>query len=449
MINLKKYTKVIFVFFIGASTCAQQLSKEEAIKKILANNLDILMAKNNEKTSENNKSILNSGYLPSLEAGATATYEIADSETLFNGALNDDGEVREDIEINNAETEDYGASLDLTYTIFDGLGRLYDYKTFKEQYNLTKLQTRETIENTIYQLFTVYFEVARISENLEVLKETLKISQDRVTRSQLQFDYGQVNKLSVLNAQVDVVNDSINLISEEQNLKVAKRNLNLILNEEMAKDFSVDTIVEFTPKPKIEGYLQSYRQANVTLLQSESNVTISKYNISVNKANFLPSLNFTGSYDIGKTLNPAGAFFPSTTSNEQALSAGLTLSWDLFDGGASITSLKNAKISLENEKLLQQQLVNQVETDIANAESNYYNLLTIFNIQQQNVITNKNNFDRSKEEFKLGRITSIAFREAQLNLMNAETNLNTAKYNAKLAEIELLRLAGQLLNVNF
>ena len=59
--------------------------------------------------------------------------------------------------------------------------------------------------------------------------------------------------------------------------------------------------------------------------------------------------------------------------------------------------------------------------------------------------TNRQNFERTKEQQKIGQISSIEYRQAQLNLLNAETNLNTAKFAAKVIEMELLQLSGQLL----
>ena len=90
-----------------------------------------------------------------------------------------------------------------------------------------------------------------------------------------------------------------------------------------------------------------------------------------------------------------------------------------------------------------------MQRDIANALGNYENLIAVYNIQEQNVVTNKNNFERSRERFNLGQITSIEFRQAQINLINAETNKNLAKYEAKLAELQLLQQVGQLLNIQF
>jgi outer membrane protein TolC len=48
----------------------------------------------------------------------------------------------------------------------------------------------------------------------------------------------------------------------------------------------------------------------------------------------------------------------------------------------------------------------------------------------------------------LGSITAIEFRQAQINLINAQNQRAIAKYQAKLAELRLIQLTGQLLNAN-
>ncbi len=441
---------VFFLFLISGNITAQKLTKQEAIRLTLENNFGILVATNTIEISKNNKNILNSGYLPTLSGTAGANYQSATTNTSFAGAINPNtGLPREDIEINDAETQRYNASLNLNYTLFDGLGRFYNYKRLKEQYNLTELQARETIENTILQLSTIYYEVARLSENVTILEETLRISKERVTRSKYQFEYGQNTKLNVLNAEVDVANDSINLMNTEQQLVNTKRDLNVILDQNLENNIEVDTIVKFISKLELDEYLATSTDNNVTLLQNESNIRISDYELKVSKSGYLPTIGLTGSYGWNENRNPPSAFFPGNVSDTYTLAGGLSLSWNLFDGGSTVTRVKNAKIALDNQELLKRQISKQVERDIANAQGNYRNRLSVYKIQQQNVITNQNNFERSQERFKLGQITSIEFRQAQINLILAETNKNAAKYDAKIAELQLLQLTGQLLNVAY
>ncbi|WP_394750240.1 TolC family protein [Spongiimicrobium salis] len=454
---MKHRIMVAILFLVGSYGLYAQsklLSKNEAVQMALDHNFGIKVAKNQTEIAKNNKGILNSGYLPSVTGNAGATYTNNDTRTEFPGQFLDDGTPRPDINLEKAESQRYNASVALNYTLFDGLGRFYNYKRLKEQYQLSELQARETIENTVIQLFSVYFEIARLTENRNVLAQALQISKDRIKRAEYAFEYGQNTKLNILNAQVDVTNDSISLLNAEQQLTNAKRDLNVILNQNLNETFEVDTIVQFIPKLKLEEYAGDARANNVAVLQTEKNLSITAYDIKVNKSGYLPTIGLTGSYGWNRNQNPpsaflSGAIFPGTNSNVKSFSLGASLTWNLFDGGGTSVRVKNAKIAYENQEMLKKQIGMEVDRDILNAQSIYENRLAIFRIQEQNVLTNQNNFERSREQFQLGRITSIEFRQAQINLLNAQTNKNLAKYDAKLAELQLLQLTGQLLNVAF
>ena len=146
--------------------------------------------------------------------------------------------------------------------------------------------------------------------------------------------------------------------------------------------------------------------------------------------------------------NLANAFQPkSTTSN--GLNAGLSLSWNIFDGGSTKTNVTNAKIALENQQILLEQQKVTIENNLKNTWENYNNQLFILKAQEKNVLTTQNNFDRTKERFKLGQVTSIEFRQAQINLISSKTAFNNAKFDSKLIELQLLQLSGEILNVNF
>jgi len=439
MRHIKILIFTIFSVFGAVAQEADMLTKQEAISETLKGNFGIVIAKNNVEVSDNNQGILNSGYLPSLTGNAGANYSIDDQEVTFrDGTTNN---------ITDAETTRYNASINLNYTLFDGLGRFWDYKRLKEEYNLSALQARETIETTVLQLFSVYYEVARLTENEQVLKQTFENTKQRLTRAEYNFEYGQVNKLEVLNAEVDIVTDSINLLNTRQQLVNAKRDLNVVTNEELERKFTVDTVVVFTNELQIESFLKEVDTTNVRLLQAEKNIVISDYSYKASKSVFLPSIGLTGSYGWNEGNFPSTSF--ATSSTTTGFSGGLSLTWSLFDGGTGITNVKNAKINYANQEVFKSQIHKEVDRDIANAKGTYENRLEVFRLQEQNVITAKNNFERSNERYKVGQITSVELRQAQVNLLNAQTNKNLAKYEAKLAELELLQLTGQLLNIEF
>ncbi|MBI6115535.1 TolC family protein [Salegentibacter maritimus] len=437
-----KLTFAILFFFIGNLLAQEKevITKEKAISLALEFNYGIKIAENEVEIAENNKGILNSGYLPTLTGRAGAGYDLNDRLT--------EPEDGEPLQQDGIENNSYNASVNLNYTLFDGLGRLYNYKSLKEEYQLSKLQARETIENTMLQLLAVYYEIARLTENVAVLKDVLETSKDRVTRAQYQFDFGQSNNLAVLNARVDVNNDSVNLLQTRQQLSNTKRDLNVLLDRQMThKDFSVDTTVSFIPKLQLDSYVADAEVNNVSLLQLDKSLEITAYDIKISKSGYLPTIDLSGSYGWNYNRSAATAFFPGSRQTTDGISGGVSLNWNLFDGGATSLRVQNAKINHENQQLQKKQLSLGIRRDIANALGNYENRLYIYKVQKENVRTNEDNFERSREQFKLGRITSIEFRQAQVNLLDARTSLSLAKYDAKLAELSLLQLTGQLLNV--
>lgn len=423
------------------------LTKKEALEITLENNFGIKLANNNLEVAKNNSSIFNSGYLPTATLNTGADYRRNNQTIVF-----PDRETGADTERvgNGVITKSYNASLGLNYTLFDGLGRKYNYKQLKETYNLTELQAKETIENTYLQLFTVYFQIARLSKNTLNLQNALTISKTRLQRAQYQYEYGQATRLELLNAEVDINNDSIALINSRQQLANAKRALNIVLGVEKEVNYNVETDIDFNILMNFDELQQKTLANNSTLQQNEKNIAISTFNIKVNQSGYLPSLNFNSAYGFNRTenenlVNPFGA----RSINTDGLSAGLNLTWNLFDGGTRKTRVANAKIALENQQILLEQQKVTVSNDLKNTFENYQNQLFIITAQEKNVITAQNNFDRSEAGYKLGQISSIEFRQAQINLINSQTAYNNAKFDAKLIELQLLQLSGDILNVDF
>jgi len=441
MKSIKNY-KVFFFFLMAIQGFSQEvLTKKEALEITLKNNFGIKIANNNIEVAKNNKSIFNTGFLPTIAAASGANYRRESQDVTFQDPS------RPDVTIDGAETKSYNASLSLNYTFFDGLGRKYNYQQLKETYNLSQIQARETIENTYLQLFTLYFQIARLSENTANLSESLIISKKRLERASYQYDFGQSTKLELLNAEVDVNNDSITYITAKQQLNNAKRGLNIILGIDKEPNYIVETEIDFNKMMNFENLLEKTLSNNSLLKQNEKNIAISEFNIKVSKSTYLPRLGLTSSYGWNKSENPATSFLAGATIT--GLNAGLNLTWNLFDGGFTKTRVANAKITLDNQQIFLEQQKTTIQNNLKNTWENYQNQLFILNAQEKNIITTQDNYNRTEERYKLGQVTSIEFRQAQINLINTKTAYNNAKFDAKLVEIQLLQLSGDILNSAF
>ena len=218
---MTKHLTILILVGLSFSVGAQQLTKEGAIKIVMENNFDLAIADNAVKIAENNTSLLNSGYLPTLTGSAGATYNSDNLTAQFQ-----DGRIAE---LDDANSDSRTAGLSLNYVIFNGFNRKYNMASNRETLNFQHLQAKATLETVLISLFTSYYNVARNEQTLRTLEQTLKISKDRLKRTEFGFEYGRNSKLDVTNAQVDVNTDSINYLNAQQALLTAQRNLNLVL----------------------------------------------------------------------------------------------------------------------------------------------------------------------------------------------------------------------------
>jgi len=437
--NFKNSLSILLIFSSYFVFSQEKLTKIEAVKSALDNNYGIKIADNNLKIAKNNKGLLNTNYLPTLTGNAGATFNSDNTDAVFSNGTN--------TSLNSAKSSRYNSSVSLNYTLFDGLGRHYNYKQLVEKYNLTELQARETIELTILQLFTVYYNVAQLTENVSLLIQNLKISKDRLKRVQYQFEFGQNTKLSVLNAEVDVNNDSINFLNTNQLLLNAKHDLYVVMGKNESPEFSVETQVSFLNMENKEDLFAQLKSKNVNLLQNNRAIKISDFQLKANQSGYLPTIGLTSTYGWTKSNNNSASFLQKSTN--LGLSNGFNLKWDLFNGGKTNTLVKNAKINYETQQYLKQQAELKIFNEFYKAWDDYHTKLFVFQTQEKNVQTNSLNFKRTEEQYQLGQVNSIEFRQAQLNLLNAQSNLNKTKYDAKNAELILLQLTGNLLNTPF
>ena len=163
-----------------------------------------------------------------------------------------------------------------------------------------------------------------------------------------------------------MTNDSINLIQIKQQLDNSKRDLNLLLNRPIEQVFGVDLNVDFIPYIQIESWLETAGENNVELLKQKSNSQINSYDVKISQSGYLPSMGLVGSYGWNLNKSPASAFFPGTDNTSYSVGIGASLSWNLFDGGRTFTRVKNAKLTYENQELLEQESKLSFNRDISN-----------------------------------------------------------------------------------
>ncbi len=432
--NMKQLFNLLFLSFgLPLATLAQEvLTLEEAIANALKSNYDIQLAENSMVQADNNQSVYNSGFLPTATANADGRFNRS------NATITDQqGNERS---IDAIQTYGYGASVGLNYVLFNGGARKFQYDKFKKLFDLSSVQKQTQIENTLIDVYTTYYNVARNQEQQKTLEEAYNISKERLERVSEKQQYGTGSLLDVLNAKVDANRDSINLINASVLTENNVRTLNFLMGREINTSFSVDKQVVLDSNLFYLELLSQLKSDNSQLKQIEINQAISQQDLKINQASWLPSVTTNVNYGVNFSDNgPAGFLAQQQTLG---LNAGLNLTWNIFDGGATKVRVQNAKINMRTQELNKQKAQLNLENQLATFWAEYKTQKAIIANEKTNVEISNQNFLKSKELFDLGKVTSLDFRQAQLNLVNTKLNLLNAQYNAKIAELQLKRFAG-------
>ncbi|NND05576.1 MAG: TolC family protein [Saprospiraceae bacterium] len=406
---------------------------DQVIQTTIANNFGIQIAEKNKLVASNNASRAFVGYNPTVNAAAGGNFSLGGSTQKF-------GNGNENV-VTNAPTYGGNANVTANYMLYDET-RALSLDQLRENLNLMDLQLRQTIETNVLQAAALYYQIAKLEANASVLKETIEVSNKRLERVTFQYDYGQGLALDVLNAQVDVQRDSINYFNALQLLENAERDLNVIMGIDIETSLVVDTSVTYASMvlPSLETAAQDQ---NINLLVLEKNQDITNYDLELIEAEKKPTVAATGAYNFNFSDNPPGAFI--TFSNNRGLNLGVTATMPLYDGGLRKIRTQNTQINLQTLQIQREQVAQQVHRDLVNAWTDYENALFILRSEGISLSTSEKNFDRTVEQFNLGQVSSVEFRQAQLNLLNATTSYINAKYDAKIIELELKQIAGLLL----
>ena len=434
--NLKNIWTAVLFFSLPSFLCSQSvLTQKQAVQATLENNYGIRVAKNDIEVARNNTDRGLNGYKPNVNLTAGPNASVGSSAQKFNGPL-------EDVSISNAFSWTANASLSANYTLFDK-SRDFSLEQLQEVLNLNDLQLRQTMETNLMQVFNNYYEVARLTENLKVLEQTFEVSQRRLERAEYRYEYGQSIRLDILNAEVDIQRDSINLLNTRQQLVNAKRNLNVVMGTPVDNDFSVDTQVSYNENLSQEQLVAAAKNDNVAILAADQNLLIREMDLKIIDAGRKPTIGANASYDYNYQDNAAGSFIASNRTN--GLNAGISLNWNLFDGGRRSVQTQNTQLALQSQLVQKEQTEQELERDVRNAWESYQNALFVLEVERNALATNRLNLQRTEELFNAGQVSSVEFRQAQLNQLNSTVSFNTAKYNTKLIELQLLQLSGSLL----
>jgi len=436
---MKKYILIIILAIAAPSICNSQVvfDLKRCIETGLQKNYDIRIMRNNQEISDNNLTVGNAGYLPSVDLTTGYSGSVNNTtQNLANGEKNKN---------NGIHNQLLNAGVNLNWTVFDGFNIQTNHQRLKELQKMGELNTRLTIENFVSGLTSEYYNYIQQNIRLKNLKSAVKLSKERLRIVEARYEIGAGSRLDLQQAKVDFNSDSSRLIKQYEVLYTSRISLNQMMAADNIEQLIVttDSIIEFNQFINKEDVWQKTLSSNTFLLLSNKNKNLSLLDLKTAQSENYPYLKLNAGYGYTKNIYNTGTI---DNQNNLGLTYGLTLGFNLFDGFNRKRKQKNARIEVENKELQYEQTILSLKADFSNMWMAYRNNIDLTNLEKENVQTAKENHEIAIERYKLGDLSGIELREAQNSLLEAEERLVQAEYNTKLCEISLMQISGQVIS---
>lgn len=331
--------------------------------------------------------------------------------------------------------DDYASRLILSQNIYD-FGKTSDHVSIQ---NLNTASSRQDLENITSQIvFTTkqaYFDLIRSTKNREVAVETVRQSLEHLAQAKGFFAVGTRPKFDVTKAEVDVSRAKLILLTTENNIKIARVNLNNAMGIPEAPEYAIEDNLSYEPyeialHDALKKAYEHRPDLKSVLLQKGS----LKKSIDLAKTGYYPSL--TGTADYGYE----GRDFPLN----EGWTVGAQLNVPIFNGGLTRYQVREARENFDvlkaNEEALRQSISLEVQQACLNLQLAKDQITTTeLAVRQAN-----ENLDLANGRYAAGVGNPIEVTDSLVAQGNAKMAYVEALYNYKVAQASIEKAMGMV-----
>ncbi len=445
LLNMKiSAAAILFVLCIGNIEAQEIYDLERCVVTALEQNFAVKVARNNAQMADNNVTLGNAGFLPTLSA--TGRFGGNVNSTLQN--MNDGTQK----ETNGVHNTTGSAGIDFSMPLFSGFNVQTTWQKLGELKQMGELNSQMAMENLVAQIVSEYYYYIQQLNYRNNMKYAVSLSRERVRIDEERYLLGSSSKLELLQSVVYLNADSSRLARQnEAILESAVQLQKLMALENLEEKIQLaDTSIMVNPSLMYAELLAKTMELNTGLQLAQKNQEISELDYKIIASRAYPYLNLNSGYGYGYRgygTGTLGEYGERSLKNQhnRTFDYGVTLGVDIFDGFNRRREKANATIEIENRKYRYQEVEQDIKAELLTVYYAYKNNLGLLQLEEQNLNVARENLEIAMERYRLGALSGLELREVQKSLLDAEERLISVKFRTKLAEISLLQMAGRIM----
>ena len=432
------------------------MTLQEAVALGIKNNLDVEQAGLQMQNAEIDYKQSRAFMLPDLNAFASHGINQGRSIDPFtNGYINQ-----------NVDYASYGASSSLL--LFKGSSLQNQIKQNKFGYEAAKLERQDAIDRITINIILAYLQIVSAEDVFTQVQEQVGVTGKQIERLEILNKEGAIAPPLLYDLKGQSANEQISIADQRAGIANAKLNLLQLLNIPYNKSFevariSVENISTEYPQSPEEIYtiaLKNFARIKAVKMRTES----AEKGIKAAKGLLYPSLYLGGNLNTNYSSVASRSFLVNTVeassedyvtvngakipvvvqqsnyrndkinygdqlNNNIFSSVNLTLNVPLFNASQTRNKINRAKITYENNQLIEQHAQTELQQAIERAYVDVVNSFEKYQLLQSQVLAFTESFRAAEIRFNSGLMTSVDYLIAKNNLDRSNTNLIISRYD--------------------
>ncbi|MDU2063693.1 MAG: TolC family protein [Sporomusaceae bacterium] len=432
----KKYTflrKSLALLLIGgslalvtpqASAAALEISLDDSIAIALKNNPAIRISESSLDVAASELDQAKNGYQPQLSysfsaqrIGSPSSESTSRASQVVDSSGNVIGStVSRTTFTPRSSTDKYDNKLSLSVPLYTG-GKLEGTVNQMDlNYQSSQLALENTRQQIRYSATVYYYAILEAQNMLKVNQEAVRDLKQHLKNVEAQYAVGTVAKSDVLQSQVNLANAEQNLIKAENAYQLSLSNMNNVMGISLDTELKIKDTLKYTKYQIALADATKYALAHrPDKAQSDLAIASAKEGVTVANSGYKPTVTASGMTDWNDTK------FAGTSNYNWVV--GVSATWNIFDGGITKAQVKQATASVEKATHTARQTSDTVILDVQQA---YLNLREA----EKRIATTQVAVDQAEENYRIAQVRYSSGVGTNTDVMDAETNLTTAKTNA-------------------
>lgn len=330
--------------------------------------------------------------------------------------------------------------------LFNGF---YDYATFGmagTNYDAQDYKVKVAFHDTIYNARMAFIDVLKAEDNLIISKENLKLLRSQLDQALINFENGLFSRKDVLQVESFLATAELERITAESNLNIAILKLENTIDRKIAKE---EVFIDILFKPIKLYDFNTFKDLvftrNSSIKSLEMNLKTSEKQQTIARKSIYPLIDLSVQYNKywgegdfnSSSQSPIQSF---TGGVDSRFTAGVTASWDIIQGSASILQAKSKVKETMALSYSIADIKNNLILDLQSSIENYNMSIASFKQATLNVYYTEENYNTVKLLYDEAAATTTELLDASVLLNRAKVDRTAAIYSIVASVYRLERM---------